>query len=114
MSDRVKELINRLKLLASNPATQLEHLRQQGLPEGIDELALDFDAIAAAADYMLELGELKQNQCECIKKVLALLTRMSGQTNAKLWEPEALFSRPEWDEVRSAANECLRLLQASQ
>jgi len=113
MSERIKTLMDAVAVLASDPARQLEHLRELGLPEGIDELALEYDAIAAAADDMLRLRELDQNQYDSVKKLDGLLSRMSGKANSTLWTAEALSSAPEWKEVRSVAKECLRHLEVS-
>jgi len=113
MSERIKTLMEAVAVLASDPVEQLEHLRELGLPEGIDELALEYDAIAAAADDMLRLRELDQNQHDSVTKLAGLLSRMSGKANSMLWTAEALSSAPEWKEVRSVAKECLRHLELS-
>jgi hypothetical protein len=113
MSERTKTLMGAVAVLASDPARQLEHLRELGLPEGIDELALEYDAIAAAAKDMQRLGELDQKQYDSIKMLDGLLSRMSGKANSMLWTAEALSSAPEWKEVRDLAKECLRHLEVS-
>lgn len=114
MNGRLKSLKEAVFVLASDAPAQLQHLQKLGLPEGIDELALEYDAIAAAADDMLRLGELHKNQYDAVKKLDDLLSRMSGNANSRLWTTEALSSAPEWKEVRSAAKECRRHLGASQ
>jgi hypothetical protein len=81
------------------------------LPGGIDELALEYDAIAAAADDMLLHGELDKNQYDSVKKLNALLSRMGGKANASIWTPNALSSSDDWMEVRSLAKESLRSLK---
>lgn len=114
MSERTKTLVEAVAVLASDPVRQLEHLRDLGLPEGIDELALEYDAIAAAADDMLRRRELDQNQYDAVKNLDEMLSRMSGKVHLALWTPEALSSAPEWEEVRSAAKDCLRVLATRQ
>ena len=102
-----------MALLASDPVAHLQHLRGLGLPEEIDELALEYDDIAAAADDMLQLGELNKNQYDSVKKLDDLVSRMSGITNLQLWTTEGLSSALEWKEVRRLAKECLRLLEVN-
>jgi hypothetical protein len=111
MSERIKTLLDAVALLASDPSKQLQHLRELGLPEGIDELALEYDAIAAAADDMLQLGELDRQQFDSVRKLDGLLSCMSGEANSMLWTAESLSSAREWQEVRSVAKECLRHLE---
>lgn len=111
MSERTTTLIEAVAVLASDPGRQLKHLREIGLPEGIDELALEFDAIAAAADDMLRLQEIDQDQYDSVKKLDSLLSRMSGNANAVFWTAESLSTALEWKEVRGVAKECLRHLQ---
>ena len=114
MSQRKKSLVDAVAVLASDPARQLEHLCELGLPDGIDELALEYDAIAAAAGDMLRLGELNKNQYDWIQKLDDLLSRMSSKSGSRLWTAEAISSAPEWKEVRGTAKECLRRLRLSQ
>lgn len=91
MSERLEKLVEAVATLASDPAKQLKHLEQLELPEAVDELALEYDAIAAAADDMLRLGELDQNQYDSIKKLDDLLSQMSSKAKSQLWTTEALF-----------------------
>jgi len=113
MNWRMELLKKAVTVLASDAEAQLDYLRKLGLPEGIDEIALEFDDIAAAADDMLRLRELDQNQYNWVKKLADLLSRMSGKANSMLWTAEALSSAPEWQEVRNVAKECLRHLEVS-
>lgn len=114
MSERIKALVEAVKVLASEPAQQIEHLRAIGLPEGIDELALEYDAVASAADDMLQHRELDKNQYDSVKRLDGLLSLMSGKANSRHWTIEALLSAAEWKEVRIAAKRCLRTLEMSQ
>jgi hypothetical protein len=104
-------LRDELLLLSSDAESQLEHLRSIGLSECIDELALDYDAIAAAAGDMLQRGEINADQRECIAELNSWLKMISGHANAHLWTAEALRSSEEWREVRFKASQCLRLFQ---
>lgn len=111
MSSRIESLVDAVAVLALNPEKQLEYLQEIGLPDGVDELALGYDAIAAAADDMVRLQELDLIQCKEIKKLNRMLQDMSGRDNAMLWTNEALFTADEWKDVRHLAEECLRLLK---
>src|SRR5262245_35634391 len=103
MNARFEMLEDTLKALASSPEEQSLQLRQQGTPGCVDELALDFDAIAAATDDMLQRGEIGAIQRDCIKALNDYLDNMSGEAKAHLWTVEALSSAPEWREVRRKA-----------
>lgn len=112
MSERTKTLLKTVALLASDASVQLEYLKKLGIPEGIDELALEYDAIAGAAEDMLRLRELDKRQYDAIKKLDDLLSQMSGKTNSKLWTIDALSSAPEWEKVRYLAKQCLLLFES--
>ena len=111
MNWRIKSLKDVVIVLAADADAQLDQLQKMGLPEGIDEIALQYDDIAAAGDDMLRLREIDKHQYDAVKKLNELLSRMSGKAHSKLWTSEALVSAPEWNEVRSAAKECLSLLE---
>jgi two-component sensor histidine kinase len=110
MTGRIEMLKNNLRILAADADTQLRYLEQQEVPVGIDELALDYDAIAAAADNMLTEGEINKAQYDCVKKLDKHFNSFSGAANGELWEEVALRSSEEWELVREMAAECLRLL----
>lgn len=112
MKERVEWLKRELKVLSSGPQEQLERLEQQDLAELIDELALDFDAIAMATGDMLLKGEITEPVHECAMDLLDYLKSFSGSANAHLWTPEALRLAPEWAKVRRMATECLAQLES--
>ena len=104
-------LSDALAVLASDADSQLRFLEKEGIPECIDELALDYDGIAAASGDMEEKGEIGKEQRNCVNQLLVFLKQMSGQENRHLWTPESLHSAREWKQVRSMAAECLALLR---
>lgn len=110
MDNRIRLLRDSLTVLAGNADEQLRHLERIGVPENIDELALEFDDIGAACESMFHVGELDKKQRDCIEKLNHLLKRMGGEANSYLWTPDALRSAPEWKEIRTTANKCLTLL----
>lgn len=70
MSERMKTLLKIVAILASDATVQLEYLQKLGLPEGIDELALEYDAIAGAAEDMLKHRELEKGQYDVVKNLM--------------------------------------------
>jgi hypothetical protein len=112
MRTAFRQLRDSLTVLAAPAHEQLAHLERLELPGLVDEIALEYDDVAAAADYMSELGELSLEQCEYVKKLNQFMKTFSGQANAHLWTPEALRSAPEWEQVRKMARHCLSLLNS--
>jgi len=101
--NRVALLREAAELLAAEPDIQLKHLEKIRAGQNLDELALEYDAIAAAARDMLLCGEITSTQCAAVGALNDLLTRMSEANNQRLWTTEALRSAPEWREVRKVA-----------
>ncbi len=56
MEGRLDLLQQSLRILALNADAQSEYLNQAGLSGVVDELALEYDAVAAAADNMVRMG----------------------------------------------------------
>jgi len=70
-----------------------------------DELALEFDDVAAAAESALT------DRCRgLLREVNIALAAMSDPSHAGVWSLEALSTAPEWADVRSRATAALRLL----
>ena len=114
-AERVEMLRKCLATLAGEADEQLHSLRAEGCnpPEDyIDELALDYDAIAGAARNMLREGELSPSACDCVEELDRYLASISGAQNAHLWTADALRSAQEWTFVRQRARHCLTLIIA--
>jgi hypothetical protein len=109
MSTRNKALMDALAILAADAGEQLAFLAKQDVPVGVDEIALDYDAIAVAAKDMLLNREITEAQCDCVASLNDRLKEMSGTTNASLWTAEALYSSGEWQKIRKQAKKCLQL-----
>lgn len=107
----LQQLRDSLAVLAAAAQEQLAHLERLELPGLVDEIALEYDDVAAAADYMCELGELTPEQRVCVKELNQFMNTFSGQDHAHLWTPEALYSAPQWEQVRRMATECLAQLK---
>ena len=108
MTGRLTLLTDSLVILASMPENQLAHLRGLGVPFGVDELALEYDDIALAAESMFCDGELNEMQRDSVLDLNQLLKQMSGAQNPHLWTIKALRTAPEWSNVRQAAVRCLQ------
>jgi hypothetical protein len=107
---RLELLRDALTALASDAQEQVCYLNSQEVPVSVDELALDLDAIAAAAADMLDNREIDAEQFECVRALHQKLGEMSGAANTHLWAEDALFRSPEWEEIRDSAKRCLSLL----
>jgi hypothetical protein len=103
------ELEGSPRLLAAVPEDQLAHLEAVGSRAAIDELALESDHVLAGSRPAEGL-RLSPQQLKAARAVHMKLDAMSGEEKAELWEPEALAARPEWAEVRQAAQRALALL----
>jgi hypothetical protein len=110
--NRVQQLKEAATVLASHPNEQLKHLEEIGVPGGVDELALEYDAIAAAAKDMQLSGELSPSQYEATRALNQLLSEMSAKDYQDLWTIESLSSASQWQEVRRLASGLLKLLSA--
>lgn len=110
---RKQMLRDALVALSLSAEGQLEHLRRLGPRGGVDELALDYDGIAAAADDMREKAELTRVQGEAVLALNAYLKSMSGARNSHLWTHDALRTSKEWSDVRRMATLILGLLADS-
>ena len=108
---QIESLKLQLALLAAEPDVQITHLTGGDIHGCVDELALDYDAVARNAEFMLNRGELTKDQYECIKRLDEYLSEMSGTANAHLWTPEGLHSTEAWRDVRRIAAECLGLFR---
>jgi hypothetical protein len=108
--ERLELLRDALTALASDAPDQVRYLNSLEMPVSVDELALDLEAIAAAAPEMLDNGEIDAEQFECVRTLDQRLTEMSGTANAHFWTEDALFQSPEWEQIRNSAKKCPSLL----
>ena len=111
MTSRKRLLIEAVEHLAAEPAAQQAYLASLGVPDGIDELALEFDDIAAARDDMRESAELTPEEHRMLRLIDDLLKNMSQKANMDIWTPAALVASAHWAEVRMRSREFLHLLK---
>jgi hypothetical protein len=111
---RFKLLCEALTVLAVDADAQLHYLEEIGAsaPVPVDELALNYDDIAAAADTMLDCGEISVEQRNSVVQLNKFLQAISGEENAHLWTPDARLASLEWEEVRGQAKASLALLRS--
>lgn len=111
------ELTRVLTILAQPADEQISHLRSLDVipsnPAGaeawatVDDLALDFDAIAPAAYGREADGDFTAAELDAVRAVDLALSAMSGARNADLWTERALRDAPEWANVRVLARRAL-------
>ncbi len=104
-------LIRAIRILSLSAEEQLRILYEWGIPDVIDELALQFDDFAILADQLFESGQLETKQLELVKEIDRLLADMSGEKNAALWTPEALRNSPLWEKIRLLSREFLSITE---
>jgi hypothetical protein len=90
-----------LERLAADAETQAAYLRELGAWPSLDELALELDDVAEASESWAS-PTLRDR----VRLLSRKLDEMSGEANARHWQPEALHE-PEWAEVRGLAAEAL-------
>src|SRR5207244_10662977 len=93
--------------LAADPDAQAAYLRGLGTWPSLDELALELDDVAEAA----VVGAPTPLR-ESVDRLSRRLDEMSGEANAHLWQPSALYA-PEWADVRSLAQRALAVMGQS-
>jgi hypothetical protein len=111
MNGRLQTLSDALAVLSWDADAQLKHLADEGIAGCVDELALDYDGIAAAANDMLEVGAINEEQRDCVDSLNRFVQQFSGEANTHLWTAQALRSAEEWKQVRSMARNCLALFR---
>jgi hypothetical protein len=99
--------IRSVAVLALAAPEQLAYLAAVGIPEGVDELAMEFDDGQLLSGQFQEFGWITPAFRQRIAPLNALLDRMSGGQHADLWTAEALLGAPEWVHVRSLARDLL-------
>jgi hypothetical protein len=99
-------LIAAVTILAASPAEQERFLRNLGVTLA-DDLALDFDAVYAAARPVAEEVGIDSVAVAALDELDRQLQSMGGRANAKDWEMEALSTAPAWREVRRLAKAAL-------
>jgi hypothetical protein len=105
----LRELRETLGRLAQDGYAQRGYLHSLGA--GVDELALEFDAVAPVAPALAERKMISPEQAVAIRAVQERLKEMSGTANAAHWTEEALDSSAAWADVRRLASAALDLLR---
>lgn len=102
------QIIQSLKLVASNPDVQIQLLPYW--VHTLDEIALTIEDNAFLIRQILEAGLINSDQAEAFYAVERLLSDMSAANDKRLWTVEELKSHPKWEEARTLAKEALRKL----
>ena len=91
--------------LAADPDTQLRYL--DAYSPLVDEIVLDFDDVARAAEDMFSCGESDTSQLAAIRQVEQWLDRMDSDKSTNTWSREALATSSAWAHLRLLARQCL-------
>jgi hypothetical protein len=115
------ELMRVLAVLAQPWEAQVAYLHSLGVvPAGaearatVDDLALEFDAIAPAAFGWEAEGDFTAEELDGVRALDQTLAAMSGRQHADLWTEQALRVAPEWADVRELARRALAVLDRRQ
>jgi hypothetical protein len=101
-----------LTLLASSSEEQLDHLAALGIPDAVDELALEFDDAAPLVPQLVAAKAITTEAEHAIHLLDQRLTSMSGREHSQLWTRSALKTAPQWTEIRALARRALDQLAA--
>jgi hypothetical protein len=88
----VARLVRAVAVLALPASDQMDYLRSVGLPEGVDELALELHEGALLMPQFLALSWLPQAATEAIAGLDQYLGDMSGSGRASEWTNSMLQS----------------------
>jgi hypothetical protein len=106
----VARLIRTVGVLAWSASDQMDYLRSVGLPEGVDELALELHDGALLMPQFLTLRWLPQEAAEAIAFLDQYLGSMSDPERSSEWTASALQSGKQWEYVRQLALQVLKLI----
>ncbi len=104
----MRELGRALRNLAADADEQRRYLESLGTAPMADELALEFDDFASRVVEAVRKGLLSRDTGDAINAIDAFLSSISGEANGSLWTVDALYTAPQWVQVRLLAAEALR------
>ncbi len=110
MTARRLVLMDAVRLLASDAATQIAHLEQLGDGVEADELVLELDDIASACDDMLANMELSAGERPAVQRLSACASEMTATAEMSVWRRAALAEHEQWRKLRRQAAECYAVL----
>lgn len=96
-------LVRSIAVLALPADDQAEWIDSLGVGPVVDELALELGDGALLTHQFVEAGWLGAEVQPPLQALDALLTDMSGPSNAALWDVAALRTSPRWAELRAQA-----------
>lgn len=99
--------VRSVAVLASSAEEQLAFLVSVGIPEQVDELALEFDDGQLLVRQFRELQWVTAAFQAKVSPLNALLNEMSGEARAELWTSAGLRNSSEWSKVRLLAKDLL-------
>ena len=117
---RLGQLKKSLEILSASGKHQIAYLR--GLNNEfsevdenyvIDEIVLEFEDIALAANDMFSHGEITSSQRDAICSLNEYLSSFSVNQPKSIWTSASLQKAPEWEKIRIMACKCLSLLNGN-
>ncbi len=104
-------LIRAVAILALPAEDQVTWVKALGVGPAVDELALELGDGALLAPQFVESGWLGAEVLPPLHALDSLLSGMSGEKNAPLWDIGSLSSSPRWAEVRQQAKVVLNAVR---
>ena len=108
---QMQNLWDAVVALSLAPELQLLLLKELGVPESIDELALQFDDHFILAKSAYENQQLTDIEYESLVKLDSYLNEISGPEHSTVWTRESVLDSPEWSRIRFLAQTALAMKQ---
>jgi hypothetical protein len=109
----VEELCQVLGRLASPSQAQIDYLQHLGVAPLADELALEFHDLYLLVPQLAGQRVLTHRQSKAVEAVSRKLDDMSACQEPRLWVEDALWSHPDWVEVRRLAAIAAKALRSA-
>ena len=106
-----------LTLLGSSGMRQMQYVANldeiSGIPVNATNRAIarQFYALVPSLEGMFKVGTISPSTVKRLQAINAKLKEMDTLVNATLWKDEALFTSPEWTQLRALSAGALRQLR---
>jgi hypothetical protein len=109
----IEDLCQVLGRLASPSQAQIDYLQHLGVAPLADELALEFHDLYLLVPQLAAQRMLTRQQRKAVDAVSRKLDDMSAGQDTRLWMEDALWSHPDWVEVRQLAAIAAKAIRSS-
>lgn len=106
-AEELKVLVSAVRMLAASAEEQSSYLREIGVGELADELALELNDSLWTLPILIQQGVLTEEQAKDVRILDQDLDAMSGLQHKTLWRIEKLATAPEWQRIRDKARSIL-------